>query len=596
MSGAKVQSASVVSNAVPVHATDTHWRDTTWLASLVTLPVIVLVAALLVGKATEGWRGDSSNIEIAAGEVQPPTDVVVPEKPFGLAAGLPSIGTDAIALAWTPSLEAIKQPRIEMRAAKPWGAIPRVGFKTPPAERTVGVRITQSFALAKRRPAIARVETIGPPLARLPAEGSPVSRRAVRLKLAGAGLDASRPPTVTLRSVRSSSDGDALKLAAAAPKVRFAGTEEALSARAISFAQAELLVADHQPILDRIPAPVRVAALRKESIARAQPVRLPNLLAGRNQTTPVFVVARTRLPTPTHHDRAFQRVAFDVGTDPQPARGLGANLSLSIQDPPAVGAVLQTAPQFAALAPPRLGLSETPSFGDLAISRRGRCTAPATFVDYRRPLSLTSPRPGLSGDAFGVALARAALAQSREIVVYSAKYQSLPYPMGDLPSGLGSCSDVVIRAYRSLGFDLQQATHLSRVGSGDRNIDHRRTNTLRRYFAKNGAELPVSPFPENYKPGDIVTYYRPFSRVSRAHVAIVSHLIAPTGRPYIVHNRGYGVQLEDALFVDRMTGHYRFRPFDTDAEDVPVAGLRDTIRTRETSGRVQTAGTGSRQQ
>jgi hypothetical protein len=28
----------------------------------------------------------------------------------------------------------------------------------------------------------------------------------------------------------------------------------------------------------------------------------------------------------------------------------------------------------------------------------------------------------------------------------------------------------------------------------------------------------------------------------------------------IVHNRGWGPQLEDALFIDRITGHYRFAP------------------------------------
>jgi hypothetical protein len=96
------------------------------------------------------------------------------------------------------------------------------------------------------------------------------------------------------------------------------------------------------------------------------------------------------------------------------------------------------------------------------------------------------------------------------------------------------------------------------VGTGDTSIDHRRTATLRRLFTREGASLPITDFPENYKPGDIVTYYRPFSRVSRDHIAIVSDIIAPTGRPMIIHNRGYGPQIEDALFVDRITGHYRF--------------------------------------
>ncbi|HRD77216.1 MAG TPA: DUF1287 domain-containing protein, partial [Hyphomicrobiaceae bacterium] len=30
------------------------------------------------------------------------------------------------------------------------------------------------------------------------------------------------------------------------------------------------------------------------------------------------------------------------------------------------------------------------------------------------------------------------------------------------------------------------------------------------------------------------------------------------GRPMIVHNRGWGPQLEDALFADQITGHYRY--------------------------------------
>jgi uncharacterized protein YijF (DUF1287 family) len=218
--------------------------------------------------------------------------------------------------------------------------------------------------------------------------------------------------------------------------------------------------------------------------------------------------------------------------------------------------------------------------------KRGRCVAPTKFADTGKQVSLPAPRPGLTGDAFGLALAKAADRQRQWITVYSAKYQSLPYPMGDLPLMFGSCSDVIIRAYRTLGYDLQAEIQRARVGSGDRNIDHRRTNTLRKLFARKGQSFSPSPYPENYKPGDIVTYYRPFSRVSRAHIAIVSHLIAPTGRPYIIHNRGYNVQLEDALFVDRMTGHYRFRPFDratpvpaepTDA--VPVAQAKQRQKT-----------------
>jgi uncharacterized protein YijF (DUF1287 family) len=159
---------------------------------------------------------------------------------------------------------------------------------------------------------------------------------------------------------------------------------------------------------------------------------------------------------------------------------------------------------------------------------------------------------------FGTRLAAAAVAQTNDLVVYSAKYRRIGFPMGDMSPFYGACTDLVIRAYRALGIDLQQLVQQARLGSGDASVDHRRTETLRRLFARYGQSLPVSPFPEDYQAGDIVTYERPFSRVSRSHIAIVADTIAPTGRPMIIHNRGWGPQVEDALFVDRITGHYRF--------------------------------------
>ena len=135
----------------------------------------------------------------------------------------------------------------------------------------------------------------------------------------------------------------------------------------------------------------------------------------------------------------------------------------------------------------------------------------------------------------------------------------MSFPMGDVPAMFGVCTDVIIRAYRAVGIDLQANIHAARIGSGDRSIAHRRTFTLRRYFASRGASLPVTDFIEDFLPGDVVTYDRPQNRGSRDHIAIVSDIFAPSGRPMIVHNRGWGPQLEDALFVDRITGHYRYQ-------------------------------------
>lgn len=164
----------------------------------------------------------------------------------------------------------------------------------------------------------------------------------------------------------------------------------------------------------------------------------------------------------------------------------------------------------------------------------------------------------LDRHTFGQHLAKAAEAQVGGFVIYNDAYRRIAYPMGDVNPLFGVCTDVIVRAYRALGVDLQALVHQARSGTGDTNIDHRRTEVLRRFFAAHGESLPITSFPENFRPGDIVTYYRPQNRRSRSHIAMVSSVIAPSGRPMIVHNRGWGPQLEDALFVDQITGHYRY--------------------------------------
>jgi hypothetical protein len=159
-----------------------------------------------------------------------------------------------------------------------------------------------------------------------------------------------------------------------------------------------------------------------------------------------------------------------------------------------------------------------------------------------------------------------------------------------VPAFFGVCTDVVVRAFRALGFDLQALVQATGSGSGDPNIDHRRTETLRRFFALQGAALPVTDFAEDYRPGDVVTYHRPQNQHSRSHIAIVSDRLGPSGRPMIVHNRGWGPQLEDGLFVDEITGHYRFAGLRARTPGVPMAAapapqsIAATPRLRGTAG------------
>ena len=127
-----------------------------------------------------------------------------------------------------------------------------------------------------------------------------------------------------------------------------------------------------------------------------------------------------------------------------------------------------------------------------------------------------------------------------------------------MPWYTGVCTDVVVRSYRALGIDLQVDVHKARVGSGDTNIDHRRVNVLRKFFSRKGQSLPVTDDAAQYLPGDIVTMHLPEGISSKTHIAIVTQHKSAAGVPLIVHNRGYGVQLEDWLFARKITRHYRY--------------------------------------
>ena len=163
-------------------------------------------------------------------------------------------------------------------------------------------------------------------------------------------------------------------------------------------------------------------------------------------------------------------------------------------------------------------------------------------------------------------LVQSAYAQVGKTVKYDAAYERIAFPGGDVPLERGVCTDVVVRAYRGIGVDLQALVNrdmraafgaypkLWGLSRPDSNIDHRRVQNLAVYFKRHGKELPVSKEARDYKPGDIVTWRLPDGR---PHIGLVSERQSG-GRPLIVHNIGEGAQIEDALFEFTVTGHYRY--------------------------------------
>jgi uncharacterized protein len=152
---------------------------------------------------------------------------------------------------------------------------------------------------------------------------------------------------------------------------------------------------------------------------------------------------------------------------------------------------------------------------------------------------------------------------------YDARYTKIGYPGGDVPRNRGVCTDVVIRALRGAGYDLQVLVHkdMLQQNSGypkygnasgpDTNIDHRRCPNLRRYFERHGAVLTTDTGPANlghWKPGDIV-FWKMFNGLD--HVGVVSDVKAADGIPFVIHNAGEPAE-EDCLRRWRIVGHFRF--------------------------------------
>jgi len=157
-------------------------------------------------------------------------------------------------------------------------------------------------------------------------------------------------------------------------------------------------------------------------------------------------------------------------------------------------------------------------------------------------------------------------------VTYDGSYLSITYPNGDVPKNIGVCTDVIIRAYRKLGTDLQKLVHedmksnfslypskrIWGLNSTDKNIDHRRVPNLRTFFKRHGVSLKISSNKTDYSVGDIVTWILPGNLPHIGMVIDEAHPIS--GNPMIVHNIGRGPKIDDMIFDYKITGHYRFEP------------------------------------
>jgi len=152
---------------------------------------------------------------------------------------------------------------------------------------------------------------------------------------------------------------------------------------------------------------------------------------------------------------------------------------------------------------------------------------------------------------------------------YDGTYRKIAYPNGDVPRETGVCTDVIIRAYRHAGVDLQVLVHedmkahfsayprIYGLRRPDPNIDHRRVPNQMAFFRRHGKALPIATTGDaakSWHPGDVI-YWKLDNGLD--HCGIVSDRQGAHGLPLVIHNLSVARE-EDALVAWRITGHFRY--------------------------------------
>jgi uncharacterized protein YijF (DUF1287 family) len=162
-----------------------------------------------------------------------------------------------------------------------------------------------------------------------------------------------------------------------------------------------------------------------------------------------------------------------------------------------------------------------------------------------------------------------AAAHAQQGDIYDAAYQKISFPNGDVKAKRGACTDVVVRALRGAGYDLQALINADMKRSfkiypnswglnrPDKNIDHRRVPNQMVFFERHGISLPLGTTGTDLKtwlPGDIVCWRL---KDNRLHTGVISNGVSQRGMPTVIHN-GWRCMEQDVLDFAKIIGHYRF--------------------------------------
>lgn len=153
---------------------------------------------------------------------------------------------------------------------------------------------------------------------------------------------------------------------------------------------------------------------------------------------------------------------------------------------------------------------------------------------------------------------------------YDNGYYKIGYPLGDVDRDVGCCADVIVRALRNGGIDLQEEIQediagrpkaYGHVKKPNPDIDHRRVRNLLVYMKKHlePVEAGLGKVCE-WLPGDVV-FFDTLPKKGPDHIGILSFAVDENGYPMVVNNwtEGYTTAEMDLLSWVDVTHHFRIR-------------------------------------
>lgn len=151
-------------------------------------------------------------------------------------------------------------------------------------------------------------------------------------------------------------------------------------------------------------------------------------------------------------------------------------------------------------------------------------------------------------------------------ISHDTNYYKIAYPMGDIPPDKGKNTDIVIRALRAGGLDLQQVIHedmtenynsypqLWQLKEPDPSIDHRRIENINRFLTRHHISGDVSRKRSSYNIGNIVVWQLPQGQL---HLGIV--VPGPgihSNEKWVVHHLNDRPLWADSLLDYHVLGNY----------------------------------------